>query len=182
MPATDLSNLKRTEHRVRRVRGDAPADELRMRAQSVATAVATAQTRTAAPPVAVPAPLRTTLDRTVPTAPPTDVGELCRLDAKGRFYATAAVTELGWAPQDLTVAYQMPWVLLQPTGDVTTRRYRPRLSASGRITLPIATRYLLGVTDDRSKVYAHPMPSRDALALLNAAHLLAGLPRLEATR
>lgn len=102
-------------------------------------------------------------------------GETSRLDAKGRFTCTAARTLLEWQPQDLAVQSEGHWVLLTPTGVLSTARCTARLNASDKLTLPSAQRRLLGVEPGR-KVYVQPIPEADALALVNPAALLLGAP------
>lgn len=102
-------------------------------------------------------------------------GETSQLDAKGRFACTAARTLLGWEPQDLSVRSEGHWIVITPTGELTTARCTARLNASDKVTLPSAQRRLLGVQPGR-KVYVQPVPGSNALALVNPAALLLGAP------
>ncbi len=102
-------------------------------------------------------------------------GETSQLDAKRRFTCTAARTLLGWEPQDLSVRSEGHWLVLTPTGSLTTARCTARFNASDKVTLPSAQQRLLGVVPGR-KVYVQPIPDSNALALLNPAALLLGAP------
>ena len=102
-------------------------------------------------------------------------GETSQLDAKGRFACTDARALLGWEPQDLAVRTEGHWVVLTPTGELTTARGTARLNASAKVTLPSAQQRLLGVQPGR-KVYVQPVPDVNALAVVNPAALLLGAP------
>ena len=102
-------------------------------------------------------------------------GETSQLDAKGRFACTAARTLLGWESQDLNVRREGHWVVLTPTGALTSMRCTARLNASDKVTLPSAQQRLLGVQPGR-KVYVQPIPDANALALVNPAAFLVGAP------
>lgn len=102
-------------------------------------------------------------------------GTTTLLDGKGRFSCAEARTLLGWAPQDLRAHAEGRWVVLRPTGSLSTSRCTPRLNGSDKITLPTAQRRLLRVEPGR-RVYVQPIPHADAIALLNPAAVLLGAP------
>lgn len=102
-------------------------------------------------------------------------GETCALDAKGRFSCRAARAVLGWEPQDLDLRVEGHWLILTPSGSLTSSRATARLNASDKVTLPSAHQRLLRVAPGR-KVYVQPVPDADALALLNPAAVLLGAP------